>query len=251
VDDQVQGAVPEGTASQAASQEPKQVAPATVTLEQVEQLLAKRDEQTRRLVQSEADKRVAALDRQLQEERRQRQLLEGQFSTPTFLGQDVDPEVQTQVQLAEARRRLAYYDNLERQRHQEAAQKAFKQQVHEDTRQKLSAKGLNPDDPRIKYNLDAETPQEYLAQAYLSAMDAQSQDLEARLKKSIADEVAKATSEAEARIRKDSGVDKFDSTPGATSSQQKFSKSQIRDRDFYEKNREAIDKAFKEGRITD
>ena len=213
----------------------------------VKELLAKERanivEEARRVSQSQADKTTAALQRQLQEERTRRQALEGALNTMN-LGPDTDPNVVNSVRLAQTQAQLGAYRQQELARQQAEQVETLKRQALDGMRQEIADLGLNPDDSRIEYDLNTPDADTFYKKAMRSAAKAIREDE----KKTIPQLVKQAIADEEARKRKESGVDSHESA-GVAAGTQVFTRAQIKDRKFYEANKEAIEKAAKEGRI--
>jgi hypothetical protein len=211
----------------------------------VAEALKAQEAELARKIQSEADKRVAPLQRRLSEAERRAYLAEGTLQTlPGRLG-DLDPDVQQRIRLAQAEGRLNLYDQ-ERQAQARAQQEELeKQQFHAETRQRIAKLGLNPDDPRIKYDLNAPSAHDYLEGVMASVAKIKEDDATKNLDALITQKIT----ERDAKARRESGVDSHETAGAAGSGPRTFTRAQIRDRKFYEANREAIDKASREGRI--
>jgi hypothetical protein len=209
----------------------------------VNEALKAKDQEIARKIQSEADKRVAPIQRRLSEAERRNQVLEATISNlPHSLG-EVDPEVKARVQMAGLQGKVNIYEqerqaNMAAQREQEA-----KETVLQKTREEVAELGLDPDDPRITYDLNQPDPDSFRRKVLASVRTAQREDS----KKELESYSQKITADVEAKLRKATGVDQHDSGTGTTLPT--FTRAQIRDRKFYVANREAIEKAVKEGRL--
>lgn len=195
-----------------------------------------------RKIQSEADKRVAPLQRRLQDQERRNQTLEGILRTlPTAVD---DPDARLRAEMAATKGLVSYYEQDRQaatiaQREEEAKQAAL-----QSMRDEIAELGLNPDDPRIPYDLNQPDPNSFRRKALQGAKQAlredTARDLEAKAAQLKADLLA--------QLRKETGVDSQDVTESAAS-KPTFTAEQIKNRKFYLANKEAIQEAQREGRI--
>ena len=196
-----------------------------------------------RKIQSEADKRVAPLQRRLSEAERRAQLLEGALNTiPNTLGTD-DPNVVQTARLAQANARLSVYEQ-ERMAAQQARQlEEAKQMAVQDARRKATRLGFSPDDPRLVYDVN-QPDQSSFDDAFLeSVRKAQQEDADKR----IEERLAKTAADLEAKLRKDTGVDSHETA--GTTGKPTFKASQFLDRKFYKAHQKEMDEAHLEGRV--
>lgn len=195
-----------------------------------------------RKVQSEADKRVAPLQRRLQDYERRNQNLEGIIRT--FPAAIDDPDARMKAEMAALRGQVNYYEQDRQvatvaQREDEAKQAALQAM-----RDEIAELGLNPDDPRIPYDLDQPDPSSFRRKALQGAKQALKEDSTRDL------EATKAQLKADllAQLRKETGVDSQDSTETAAT-KPAFTRAQINDRKFWEDHKAEILQAQAEGRI--
>lgn len=170
-------------------------------------------EEARRVSQSQADKTTAALQRQLQEERAKRVALEGAFNTlPTRLGPDADPSIVQNVRLAQRDAQLGVYQQQDIARQQLEREEAAKQMVLADTREDIAELGVNPDDPRLQWDLNQPDAKAFRKKVIQSARSILKEDAD----KSFSERFTQEMATRDAKTRKESGVDVHE-TPGVAS----------------------------------
>lgn len=218
----------------------------------VKELLAKEREaivqEAMRLGQSGKDKRLNALQRELQEEKARRIALEGALNTiPNQFGPDVDPMVRQQAQLAALQGQVGYYRTRDQQLEMQRREQEAKQAVFEATRAEVEALGLDPNDSRLEFDLDAPDADTFRRKAFASVKAAQKADRD-KEKAEMAALIDKKAAEIEEKVRKATGVDSHDSGVAA-GGKPVYTRDQFLDRNFYKANREDMDKAAREGRV--
>lgn len=241
MDEQTTAVVPEGTPAEPVPEVPAGTTGTGLTEDKVKSLIEeatsrlKNDLRSARSAQSEADRRAALAEKRAQ-------MAESALDTiPNTLG-DVDPEVRNRVQVAALERRLGNYRNRDQEEQQIRAIEDQKRAVLEATKDDISALGLDPDDPRITYDLDQPNPASFRKKALASARDVLKTDSQKTNAEIIKEQVAAEM----AKVRKESGVDSHDSGGAGKVT---FTKDQFLDRAFYKENKVEMDKAAREGRV--
>ena len=202
-------------------------------------------EEATRLGQSGKDKAIHALQQELQEEKARRIALEGGLNTlHTQLGPDADQSMVQNVRLAQTNAQLGVYRQQEFARQQAQREQEAKEAVLQETRSEVAELGLEPDDPRIQYDLNQSNATDFRRKVLASVRAALKEDRD----KELDDRSSKIAADVEARVRKATGVDSHD-TDGGGGGKPTFTKEQIKDRAFYTANKEAIQLARLEGRI--
>ena len=220
-----------------------------VVAKAVAEALKSKEQETSRKIQSETDKRVAPFQKRLSEAERRAQMLEDQLrNLPNAFG-DADPEIRQRAQLASLQGQVGYYRTREQFVDQERVIQEAKQSALADTKAEIEALGIDPEDSRLEFDLDAADAVTFRRKAFASVRSIQKAEREKEKADNDA-RLAKTAADLEAKIRKDSGVDSQDST-GSASGKETFSKAQFLDRKFYKEHKEAMEKAVREGRIQD
>lgn len=219
----------------------------TLVSKAVEEALAKEREGIARKIQSEADKRVAPLQRRLNEEINRRQGLEGTLrNLPTALG-DVDPSVRQSVENLGLRTQVNYYEQQNQAAEQARRAQEMQEEAMRHAREEVEALGLNPDDPRVEYDMTTPSWQAFHTKLLKSVGKAKAEDEDKRIKTLEADLSARIAKQVEEKVRKDTGVDSQPEGQGA--GMPTFTREQIKDRAFYEAHKDEIKKAQQQGRI--
>lgn len=183
----------------------------------VAEALKKQEPEIARRIQSEADKRVAPIQRRLTEAESRARMLEGTLQTlPGRLG-DLDPDVQQRVRLAQAEARLNLYDQANQATARQQQEDQYKQQALEDMRQEVAKLGVNPDDPRIKYDLNAPSIHAFTGGVMASVAKIKEDDAQ----KSLDARIAQAIADRDAKARRESGVDSHDNAGAAGADSEK------------------------------
>lgn len=168
-----------------------------------------------RKIQSEADKRVSPLQRRLREAEARAQAYEGALRTfPSTLGPDADPSLVQNARLAQQNAELGFYRRRDTEAEQAQRIEEAKQQVLEDTREDIAELGVDPDDTRIKYDLNQPDAKSFRKMVMAQVRQIREEDM----KKSIPQLVAQEIANQRAKDRKESGVDTHEAagTAGAT-----------------------------------
>jgi hypothetical protein len=210
----------------------------------VQEALTKQQAEQSRKIQSEVDKRVGPLQRRLTDAERRAQVLEGTLATmPHSLGPDADPAVVARLQNQSLQANLGFYRQRDQADEAARREQEAKDAVFQATRNEVAELGLEPDDPRIVYDLDQPDAEGFRRKVMASVRSALKEDNT----KELDSRTSKMAADIEAKLRKATGVDSHDT--GGTVGTQTFTKAQISNREFYKANKEAIQKARAEGRI--
>lgn len=202
----------------------------------VSQTLDEAKEQARREIQSTKDKAKA----EVEAAQRRAQLAE---TTLLNLSGDIDPE-RAKALRAEAELQVYRQKEIEDQASKAAGE--FSNTFHGNIKQFITSLGIDPNDKRIDYADEVEG--DYLAKQRRIL------DSVAKIQKESAsaaeDKQKQAFDDLKAELRKDLGIDSVSTeTSPAPGGKPVFTEDQIADREFYEKHREAILEAQREGRI--
>lgn len=182
-----------------------------------------------RIGQSGKDKRLNALQQELQAEKARTEALERALNTiPATLGPDADPSVVQNVRLAQTNARLSVYQQQELAQRQAAQLEAAKQAVLEDTREEITELGINPDDPRIAYDFTQPDAKAFRKKVMQGVRQIQAEDVRKSIPQLVAQEMAARDARAKeeaTKARKESGVDSHDSPGVALSDDAAFMRS--------------------------
>ena len=185
----------------------------------LEEFFTQQEERIRRTVQSETDKRVAPLSKELQTYRQRATVAEQQLGQSPIPLDNLDPEVRQQIELAQAKGQLGYYQNLRQQEQTQQRQEEQARQAQEQFTSQLNARltklGIDVNDKRLDRADDAPAPFDKIERVVKSIIQIRDED---SLK--LVDEKVEA---AMAKLRKDTGVDSHDTaSSGASDSDDVF-----------------------------